>query len=70
MLFYRVSIGDILKFTVGATHDVNIIRESQVGDKSSTDGDRGVVAMESLMNKEETPTDALKKSSCCPLRIT
>ncbi|KAH3870105.1 hypothetical protein DPMN_033286 [Dreissena polymorpha] len=42
-----MAVGETLKFTAGATHEVNIISESQVGVGSSTAGDKGGVAMES-----------------------
>ncbi|KAH3724912.1 hypothetical protein DPMN_050739 [Dreissena polymorpha] len=38
-----------MKFTAVATHEVNVISESQVGDGSSTDRNRGVVGMGSLL---------------------
>ncbi|KAH3874661.1 hypothetical protein DPMN_037912 [Dreissena polymorpha] len=40
------SAGEILKFTDGATHEVNVIIESQVEDRSATDGDRSLVVLE------------------------
>ncbi|KAH3710565.1 hypothetical protein DPMN_070051 [Dreissena polymorpha] len=43
-------VGDILKFTAGATDEVNVTSESQVGDGSSTDGDRCVVVMYILLH--------------------
>ena len=40
-------VGEIFKFTAEATHEVNVISESQVGNGSFTNGDRGVMVMES-----------------------
>ena len=53
-------VGEILKFAADATHEVNVISEFQVGDGSSTDGDRGVVVMKSLLQnllKEKVKQD-------------
>ncbi|KAH3780591.1 hypothetical protein DPMN_158409 [Dreissena polymorpha] len=44
------SVVEILKFTAGATHEVNISSESHIGDGSSNDGDRGVVVIKSLLH--------------------
>ncbi|KAH3785098.1 hypothetical protein DPMN_163182 [Dreissena polymorpha] len=39
----------MLKFTSNATHEVNLISESQVADGSYTDGERGGMVMEIVM---------------------
>ena len=48
------SVGELLKLTAGTTHDVNVISESRVvdgsRDGSSTDGDRDMVVMKSLIH--------------------
>ncbi|XP_052212465.1 uncharacterized protein LOC127831522 [Dreissena polymorpha] len=38
----KMSVVDILKFTAGASYEVNVISESQVGSGSSTNGDRAL----------------------------
>ncbi|KAH3868655.1 hypothetical protein DPMN_031806 [Dreissena polymorpha] len=72
-------------FTASAPHEINAISESQLGDGSSTDDDRSMVGIVSLLhfllkdNVEQygrdltaltAPTDVYKKSTCCPLRST
>ncbi|KAH3888256.1 hypothetical protein DPMN_012288 [Dreissena polymorpha] len=44
-----LSVGEVLKFTASATHEVNDISKPQVGDGSVTDGDRGVMVLERLL---------------------
>ncbi|KAH3785612.1 hypothetical protein DPMN_163705 [Dreissena polymorpha] len=43
-------VGEILKFTAGTTHEVNVINEYRVGYGSSTNSGRGVAVMESLLH--------------------
>ncbi|KAH3721559.1 hypothetical protein DPMN_064488 [Dreissena polymorpha] len=47
MLLLFHFVGKILEFTAGATHGVNVISVSEVGDGSSIDRDRNVVVSES-----------------------
>ncbi|KAH3869953.1 hypothetical protein DPMN_033131 [Dreissena polymorpha] len=41
--YFIESADEILKFTVGDTHEANAISESKDEEGSSTDGDQGVV---------------------------
>ncbi|KAH3709326.1 hypothetical protein DPMN_068788 [Dreissena polymorpha] len=74
LLLFIESVGEILKFTATTTHEVNVISESQVADWSSTEGDRSVVVMESLLHyllteKVEqggTEQTSLTDAHCCP----
>ncbi|KAH3820518.1 hypothetical protein DPMN_122262 [Dreissena polymorpha] len=70
---FNESAGEILTFIAGANHEVNIINESQSGDGSSTDTDRGVVIMESLMHyflKENVEQDGREQTYLYPLPTT
>ncbi|KAH3812010.1 hypothetical protein DPMN_140431 [Dreissena polymorpha] len=54
-----------MKFTASAIHAVNVISESHVGYGFATDGDRGVVVMESLLQyllKEKVEQDGKEQT--------
>ncbi|KAH3829749.1 hypothetical protein DPMN_102977 [Dreissena polymorpha] len=50
VVLFIASVGETLKFTAGATHEVNIISESQVGDWGSINANGDVVVLESLLH--------------------
>ena len=44
------SVGEVLQFTADSMHEANVISESQVGDRSATNGDGCVGVLEVVLN--------------------
>ncbi|XP_052233050.1 uncharacterized protein LOC127845911 [Dreissena polymorpha] len=67
---FLIRLKDILVYD-GATDEVNVSSKSQVGNGSSTDGDRGVVVMKSLLHYlfKETVEQDVKTTNKIPIVI-